>query len=123
MNEIEKIGDDVVHGVDTVAKDIGKVLGIVEKTAKVADAFIKDEATLKPAITQTLEAAADIMGEIAKVVAEKGISWTDDAALVSQVETFFKTTVEGILVPAVEKAYEDISAAAGASPAPPAATV
>ena len=110
-NVVEKVGEAVVKAGKVVAEDLGKVFGVADKIVKVLGTMVKDEAALKPALIAATEQAAAIAASMAKVEAEKGLNWTDDAALLSQVETYFKTTIEGVLVPAVEKVYGDLKVA------------
>jgi hypothetical protein len=103
-----------------VAKAAVKVFSILDKTEKVVDAVIKDEGPIKQVLQDVLKGALVTSADITAAIAGKGLNWTADTALVAQVEAYFKNTIEGELVPVVEKVYGDITTAA-AAPAPLAA--
>jgi len=108
---MEKVGEDIAKAGVAVAHGLREVFSIADKTVKVLSAVVKDEGTLKPVLISATQAAFSIAESIVKVEQEKGLNWADDTALLAQVEAFFKTTIEGMLVPAVEKVYGDLEQA------------
>jgi hypothetical protein len=109
-NEAEKILGGVEHVAEDIGKGVAKVFTVVDKTAKVLETVVADESTFKPALIATVTGGVKIAGDIAAAVADKGLNWTEDETLVADVEAYFKTTIEAVLVPEVEKLYGDIEA-------------
>lgn len=109
-NEAEKIIGDIGKVGEDIGKGIAKVFTVVDKTAKVLETVVADESAFKPALIAAVTGGVKIASDIAAAVADKGLNWTEDETLVADVEAYFKTTIEGSLVPEVEKLYGDIEA-------------
>lgn len=101
---------DVVESPVLLAKEIGKVFTIIGKADKVLNTVIIDEPQIKAALLATVNGALAVGGDISTAIAAKGLNWAEDTQVVSDVESYFKNTIEGQLVPLIEKLYADIAA-------------
>jgi hypothetical protein len=79
---------DVAESPVFLAKEVGKIFTIIGK----AD-----------------NGALAVSGDISTAIAAKGLNWTADTQVVADVEAYFKNTIEGQLVPLIEKLYADIA--------------
>lgn len=109
---MDNIFKEVGHGVEAVGKDIAHV--IVEaveypaKAAKVMATVTKNYPSLKPTLTTVVTSGAKIGADLVGVIAAKGVSWTDDIALVADVEAFFKFITKTV-TPEVEAIYGELN--------------
>jgi hypothetical protein len=118
--DLAKVGKVAVGIVDgEYILDGVKYLG---KAAAVFATAIKDQPALKTALTTVAKDGAKIVGELGSVIAEKGINWTDDQALVSQVTAFLVSDLNGMLFPLIEKIFGELKTDVVATPAAPAPT-
>jgi hypothetical protein len=112
---------DVVESPVVLAKDIAKVFTIVAKTDKVIDTLVADRTEINTVLKAVLNGALAIDGDIATAVAAKGLDWTADTAIVTDVNAYFKNVIEAQLIPLVEKIYDNIKLGVIILPAAPSA--
>jgi hypothetical protein len=112
---------DVVESPVVLVKDIAKVFTIVAKTDKVIDTLVADRTEINTVLKAVLNGALAIDGDIATAVAAKGLDWTADTAIVTDVNAYFKNVIEAQLIPLVEKIYDNIKLGVIILPAAPSA--
>jgi hypothetical protein len=106
---ITSILKDVAESPVIIAKKIGEVFTIIGKADKVLSTVITEQPEIKLALLSTVNGALAIGGDISTAIAAKGLNWTADTQVVADVEAYFKNTIEGQLVPLIEKLYADIA--------------
>jgi hypothetical protein len=100
---------DVAESPVFLAKEVGKIFTIIGKADKVLNTVIADQPEIKTALLNTVNGALAVSGDISTAIAAKGLNWTADTQVVADVEAYFKNTIEGQLVPLIEKLYADIA--------------
>lgn len=108
LGEVEKIGEEIVHGVEAPFK-------FIAKAEKVFGAALKDEPELKTAIVGLVKQIETVTGDGAKDIATDGLNLPADVQTITDIEglfEYFKT----IFLPVVEAAWKDFDQAVQATP-------
>jgi hypothetical protein len=99
-NELEKIGEDILHGVEEPFKFIGK-------TVKVLETAIKDQPVLKADLAALVTQVKAIAEGATVDLAAKGLDPVTDLTTLQQLESLF-LFIKNTLVPEIETIYEQV---------------
>ena len=106
-NEIEKIGEEVVHGIETAAKDVAEVVVELPKAVRALDTIIKEEQPVKADLKQFITLCEKVTGDIKTDVAEHGFNIADDEQTLADANAafaYFRST----LLPELEKVVGEV---------------
>lgn len=109
-NVITDIGHDVkVAAVDTAKVVVKTVDFLPHAAAAVLATALKDEPQLKATVLALIEAGSKVIADGTIAVASKGTNLLEDAATVSDAESFF-AYFNSTFIPAVASLYHEVRA-------------
>ena len=108
-NEIEKIGEDVVHGVETAAKDVAEAVVVLPKAVRALDTIIKEEGPAKAELKTFIGLCKKVDTDVTEDVSEHGFNLADDELTLADANAafaYFRST----LLPELEKVVGEVEA-------------
>jgi hypothetical protein len=114
-NEFEKIGEDILHGIE-------EPVLFIDKAIKVIDTAVKNQPEMQADFKTLVSQVEGLSASVGVDVAERGLNPTDDLTTLQKIKTLC-AFVTGTLGPDIEKVYGQIKTDLGdTSQAPPAGT-
>lgn len=102
MNEFEKIGKEILHGIEYPFVHTAQFI-------KVLGDAMKHTPAVKQAIIDLVLAGEKIVGDAGSDIAAKGLNLASDLQTIADVQAFFKL-FSSEFMPVVEAAYKELSA-------------
>ena len=118
---MSNVFQEIGHGIKVAAVDtehaIVKVVEFLPKAAAVIATAIKDQPEVKAALTNLVEQASTVIGDVGTDVASKGVNLVEDAKTLADAEAFF-SWFKTSFIPIVEQVYSTLKADVDPTPAP-----
>lgn len=100
MNQIEKIGKDILHGIEYPFVHTAKFIAVL-------GTLVKESTPVKDAIIALVRSAEAVDVDVVNAIVSKGLNLPEDLAAFKDVKSFF-IAFRTQFLPVVEAAYKEL---------------